>query len=203
MLIQNRIWEEIKQAKTNILCIQEYTDSRRRWNRRYAFFVGFLSGIGALTYNVYEMIPVYTSIIIGLVTLIKSTIPNLMQTEPELSKLDGLYSFYAHYLNDLEKIWYDLRSKNKTEEESIDLLLKLKETECDKEVAMNRYLRTISKRLQKNADKRVEEYIDRIYNQKQENNEQQNTNKISTNDRKYTTTTSSNANKINPAIQNK
>lgn len=163
MEARNRIWEELKQAKTNIVCIQKYTDTRRKWNRYYSAFVGILSGIGALGYSINEMIPVFTSIIIGIVSVTKSVIPNLMQTEPELSKLDELYSFYARYLNNLEKIWYDLSTGTKNDDESINLFFKLKESECDNEVKMNKYLRSISKKMQNKVDKEVTKYANRIY----------------------------------------
>ena len=36
MICRNRIWEELKLAKANIICIQKYTDKRRGYNRAYS-----------------------------------------------------------------------------------------------------------------------------------------------------------------------
>ena len=38
MIARNRMWEELKQAKINILCLQKYTDRRRAYNRYYNAF---------------------------------------------------------------------------------------------------------------------------------------------------------------------
>lgn len=48
MICRNRIWEELKQAKANIICIQKYTDKRRGYNRAYNGFVAIAASAGAL-----------------------------------------------------------------------------------------------------------------------------------------------------------
>lgn len=48
MICRNRIWEELKQAKANIICIQKYTDKRRGYNRAYNGFVAITASAGAL-----------------------------------------------------------------------------------------------------------------------------------------------------------
>lgn len=119
MICRNRIWEELKQAKANIICIQKYTDKRRGYNRAYNGFVAITASAGALGTLLNDKVPFFTSMLIGFVSIIKSVLPNFVQGESELSSLDVLADFYNKYMNSLENIWYrfdhDQRNKNKWE----------------------------------------------------------------------------------------
>lgn len=119
MICRNRIWEELKQAKANIICIQKYTDKRRGYNRAYNGFVAITASAGALGTLLNDKVPFVASMLIGFVSIIKSVLPNFVQGESELSSLDVLADFYNKYMNSLENIWYrldhDQRNKNKWE----------------------------------------------------------------------------------------
>lgn len=168
MIARNRIWEELKQAKANIDCLQKYTDKRRANNRYYNGFVAITASAGALGYIVDEYIPLITSVAVGFVSIIKSIMPSFLQTEPELSELDNLSDFYVRYMNSLEKIWYDYDHDFTDEKETMDLFFNLKESECDKQSILNKGVRNISKKLQKEIDEKSEEYINRVYFTKDE-----------------------------------
>ena len=119
MICRNRIWDELKQAKANIICIQKYTDKRRGYNRAYNGFVAITASAGALGTLLNDKVPFFASMLIGFVSIIKSVLPNFVQGESELSSLDVLADFYNKYMNSLENIWYrldhDQRNKNKWE----------------------------------------------------------------------------------------
>lgn len=119
MICRNRIWEELKQAKANIICIQKYTDKRRGYNRAYNGFVAITASAGALGTLLNDKVLFFASMLIGFVSIIKSVLPNFVQGESELSSLDVLADFYNKYMNSLENIWYrldhDQRNKNKWE----------------------------------------------------------------------------------------
>lgn len=119
MICRNRIWEELKQAKANIICIQKYTDKRRGYNRAYNGFVAITASAAALGTLLNDKVPFFASMLIGFVSIIKSVLPNFVQGESELSSLDVLADFYNKYMNSLENIWYrldhDQRNKNKWE----------------------------------------------------------------------------------------
>ncbi|MFR1326649.1 MAG: hypothetical protein ACLSCE_10535 [Bacteroides cellulosilyticus] len=70
-------------------------------------------------------------------------------------------------MNSLEKIWYDHDHEFTTEKEAMELFFKLKDSECDKESIFNKGVRHISKELQKKIDKQAEEYINRVYFEKE------------------------------------
>lgn len=135
MIARNRIWEELKQAKANILGLQKYTDKQRSYNRWYNGILAFTASVGALGYSINEIIPFITSIIIGITSIAKSILPNFLQSAQDLSELDVLSDFYVRYMNSLEKIWYDNENNYADEKETMDRFFELKETECDKESA--------------------------------------------------------------------
>lgn len=173
MICRNRIWEELKQAKANIICIQKYTDKRRGYNRAYNGFVAITASAGALGTLLNDKIPFFASMLIGFVSIIKSVLPNFVQGEIELSSLDVLADFYNKYMNSLENIWYRLDHDIIDEKQAMDEFFKLKETECDKMSQMNRLVRNISERFQKKIDEEAATYINRVYYEK--NPEEQNT----------------------------
>lgn len=163
MISRKRIWEEIKQAKANIICIQKYTDERRAYNRYYNGFIAITASAGALGTLLNEHIPLIASILIGLVSIIKSVLPNFIQSESELSSLDVLADFYNKYMNSLEDIWYRYENKITTEKEAMKEFFELKETECDKQSQLNRLVRNISEKFQKEIDKESNKYLKSVY----------------------------------------
>ncbi|MCU6777317.1 hypothetical protein [Phocaeicola fibrisolvens] len=166
MICRNRIWEELKQAKANIICIQKYTDKRRGYNRAYNGFVAITASAGALGTLLNDKVPFFASMLIGFVSIIKSVLPNFVQGESELSSLDVLADFYNKYMNSLENIWYRFDHDIIDEKQAMDEFFKLKETECDKMSQMNRLVRNISTRFQRKIDEQAKEYINRVYYEK-------------------------------------
>lgn len=166
MICRNRIWEELKQAKANIICIQKYTDKRRGYNRAYNGFVAITASAGALGTLLNDKVPLFASMLIGFVSIIKSVLPNFVQGESELSSLDVLADFYNKYMNSLENIWYRFDHDIIDEKQAMDEFFKLKETECDKMSQMNKLVRNISKRFQRKIDEEAKEYINRVYYEK-------------------------------------
>lgn len=171
MNIRCRIWEELKQAKANIICLQKYIDKKRSRNRWYNVFVAVVSSVGALGYTINELVPVYTSILVGVISIAKSIMPNFLQTEPELSELDNLSNFYVSYMNSLERIWYDYENNHMNDKATVDAFFELKESECDKQSVMNRGVRSISRRFQSEINEEAEVYINRVYFEQYPNNE--------------------------------
>ena len=125
MIARNRIWEELKQAKANILGLQKYTDKQRSYNRWYNGILAFTASVGALGYSINEIIPFITSIIIGITSIAKSILPNFLQSAQDLSELDVLSDFYVRYMNSLEKIWYDNENNYADEKETMDRFFEL------------------------------------------------------------------------------
>jgi hypothetical protein len=173
MIARNRIWEELKQAKTNIICLQRYTDRGRRRLRWFNMAVIIIPMFGSLAGGILNsiLIAITGASLTALVAAIKAILPNLIQSDQELSELDRLMDFYSKYMNKLEQIWYQYNTKIITEPEMIKLLFAAKEEETDKYSLLNKGIRSISKSEQEKINNISIEYIDRVYFTKLETNE--------------------------------
>ena len=171
MIARNRIWEELKQSKANITCIQRYTDRGRCLLRGIDSVIIVFSVGGALgsLYNIN--IAIFGVSLVALTSIIKTALSSIAQSEQEFSELDRLMDFYSKYMNKLERIWYDFDNDLITESEMIHLLFDLKETECDKYSLLNKLIRSISKKEQNKIDEESIEYINRVYFIKSKGNE--------------------------------
>ena len=50
MVIKNKIWEEMKQAHANVLCVKWYTDKQRKHERYYQMFIALVASGGTFGY---------------------------------------------------------------------------------------------------------------------------------------------------------
>ena len=50
MFIKNKIWEEMKQAHANVLCVKWYTDKQRKHDRYYQMFIALVASGGTFGY---------------------------------------------------------------------------------------------------------------------------------------------------------
>ena len=171
MIPRNRIWEEMKQAKANIVCLQRYTDKRRTALRWYNALMITISSGGALTSLIDKWYAVGATILIAVMSLLKAALPNLVQTEEELSELDRLLDYYNQYLNKLEKLWYEYDKDIISEDEMMNKLFAYKDEECNKMSVLNKGIRSLTKKEQDKIDKECGEYIDRVYFIKKDENE--------------------------------
>ena len=114
-------------------------------------------------FSIDESIPFYTSLLVGFVSIIKSILPNFLQSETELSELDNLSDFYVQYMNSLERLWYNFDHNYVDEENTMKYFFDLKETECSKQSKLNKGVRNISKKFQEELNDGATEYINRVY----------------------------------------
>lgn len=163
MIVRNRIWEELRQAKCNIICLQRYTDRVRKRSRFFNTFMIFCASIGAIGGVYKQYIAVVASFLIAVSSILKALLPNVIQSDQELSDLDRLMDFYSKYLNALEKIWYENENKLIEEKEIVEKLFALKDDECDKYSSMNKGVRRISPTEMKKINEQAQEYVSRVY----------------------------------------
>lgn len=62
MIGRNKIWEELKQAHANVLCIKWYNHNRRD-NRGHQLFIAFVASGSSFTYLLNNNTPLIGSII--------------------------------------------------------------------------------------------------------------------------------------------
>ena len=72
MVIKNKIWEEMKQAHANVLCVKWYTDKQRKHERYYQMFIALVASGGTFGYLLNEIAPLISSSIIAFVSFPKT-----------------------------------------------------------------------------------------------------------------------------------
>ena len=174
MEVRNKIWEEFKQAKANVVCIRRYNSLQRQLNSIYQIFIAVCAAVGTFSFGFSDKIPFIALLSIAIVSLVKAIFPQILQPEQELCELDGMMDYYNSFMNKLERFFYELDKQQKTDDEVMMELFTLKDEECLKESKMNKLIRWIPKRMQKKVDAEVQTYIDEVYYNiyKQENDKQ-------------------------------
>lgn len=174
MEVRNKIWEEFKQAKANVVCIRRYNSLQRQLNSIYQIFIAVCAAVGTFSFGFSDKIPFIALLSIAIVSLVKAIFPQILQPEQELCELDGMMDYYNSFMNKLERFFYELDKQQKTDDEVMKELFSLKDEECLKESKMNKLIRWIPKLMQKKVDAEVQTYIDEVYYNiyKQENGKQ-------------------------------
>lgn len=169
MIVRQRIWEELRLAKANIICLQKYTDRGRRKSRIFNSLIILFASAGAIGGIFKQWVAVLASFLVAFSTILKTLMPNFLHSENELSELDRLMDFYSTYFNNLEKIWYYNENLGKdesnhiTESEIVERFFELKNSESDKFSALNRGVRSISKKEMNSINDEAREYVNRVY----------------------------------------
>lgn len=163
MEIYNRIWQEMKQAKVNALCLQHYTDEVRKRMRWANWFIVFISAAGTLLYGVFPIGTLVATVSIALFGFVKNIAPIFTQSDEELYKLDCLMAFYNSFFNDLELLWIQFQNDEITGKEAASQFHRLKKKETEKLPELNRYVRSLSKKREKSLQAESDEYLTNIY----------------------------------------
>lgn len=80
MVIKNKIWEEMKQAHANVLCVKWYTDKQRKHERYYQMFIALVASGGTFGYLLNEIAPLISSSIIAFCFCSKSFVSTFYTT---------------------------------------------------------------------------------------------------------------------------
>lgn len=163
MIARNKIWEELRQANANITCIQRYTDRNRKISRYFNAIIIICASVGTIGGVYNQWIAVIASGLVALSTILKSLMPNFIQSEQELTELDRLMDYYSKYLNKLEMIWYNCYEKHISEKDAVEQLFLIKDDEADKRSTMNKLVRNLSKKEIAEINSIANEYVTRVY----------------------------------------
>lgn len=173
MEVRNKLWEEFKQVKANVVCIRRYNSVQRQLNSIYQIFIAVCAAVGTFSFGFSDRIPFFALLSIAIVSLVKAIFPQIIQPEQELCELDGIMDYYNSFMNKMEVFFYQLDKDLKNDDEVIQELFVLKEDECNKKSKMNRLIRWIPKRMQKKVDAEVQTYIEEVYYNIYKQDEQQ------------------------------
>ena len=168
MVVRNKIWEELKQAHANVLCLCWYTNKQRKREYWYQLFIAFVASGGTFGYLINERAPLIGSGLIALVSVAKSIFPHFLQPEKALCILDGLMDYYNMYMNEMEHLFYRLDNNEIEEKEAVRTIYELKKDECSQQSIMNRLVHSIPESRNKKIDIESTEYINRVYFNKYE-----------------------------------
>lgn len=168
MIVRNKVWEELKQAHVNILCLRWYTDRQRKYERYYQCFIAITASVGTFGYVFENWLPFVSSLLIAFISVVKALFPQFIQPEKELCILDGIMDFYNRYMNDLELLMHQNDTEQLNEDETMIKIHQLKGDECEKQSIMNRFVRSIPKKRLKLLENESTEYINRVYFNKYE-----------------------------------
>lgn len=173
MEVRNKLWEEFKQAKANVVCIRRYNSVQRQLNSIYQIFIAVCAAVGTFSFGFSDRIPFFALLSIAVVSLVKAIFPQIIQPEQELCELDGIMDYYNSFMNKMEVFFYQLDKELKNDDEVMQELFVLKEDECNKQSKMNRLIRWIPKRMQKKVDAEVQTYIEEVHYNIYKQDEQQ------------------------------
>lgn len=168
MIIRNKIWEELKQAHANVLCIKWYNDNRRRRNRWYHLFIAVVASGSSFGYLLNNNIPLIGTITIAIVSVVKSIFPQILQPEQELSELDKIMDYYNKYESELECLLYKLDQQSLQDQEVIDTIHKMKVEESLLESKMNRLVYRIPQKRLDKIENDSTNYLEKVYLDKYE-----------------------------------
>lgn len=163
MNVRNKIWEELKQAYANALCISKYTNRQRRWNRLYHVFIATAAALGTILTKVEPEWAPIALWVITFVSIVKSIFPQILQDEQELCRLDNMMSYYNTFVVKMEELFYKYDKGSMTEEQIFQELIDQKKEECPKQSELNKYLRNIRRREQRKIDEQAITYINEVY----------------------------------------
>lgn len=173
MEVRNKLWEEFKQAKANVVCIRRYNSVQRQLNSIYQIFIAVCAAVGTFSFGFSDRIPFFALLSIAVVSLVKAIFPQIIQPEQELCELDGIMDYYNSFMNKMEVLFYQLDKELKNDDEVMQELFVIKEDECNKQSNMNKLIRWIPKRMQKKVDAEVQTYIEEVYYNIYKQDEQQ------------------------------
>ena len=127
MIVRNKVWEELKQAHVNILCLRWYTDRQRKYERYYQCFIAITASVGTFGYVFENWLPFVSSLLIAFISVVKALFPQFIQPEKELCILDGIMDFYNRYMNDLELLMHQNDTEQLNEDETMIKIHQLKD----------------------------------------------------------------------------
>lgn len=168
MIVRNKVWEELKQAHVNILCLRWYTNRQRKRERYYQFFIATTASAGTFGYMFEDWLPFVSSLTIAFVSVLKSLFPQFIQPEKELCILDEIMDFYNKHMNDLEYLMFQHDHEKLNNDKAMEKIYLLKDNEYNKQSIMNKFVRSIPQKRLKLLEKESTEYINKIYFNKYE-----------------------------------
>lgn len=160
----NRIWEEIKQSSTNVIYADLLIDKQITNSKIYNCCIALISSGGAIFSLVSLYIPVVTSILVAIVSIINQFHPIIFMKTDDLTKLCSLRTDYNIYFNKLQDLFCLANSGKITPEEAQKEFSCLTEENANKQTDISRLFGNIKRKLNIIAASKSDKYLNSIYN---------------------------------------
>lgn len=157
-VLTNKVWEEAELAFSYSKKIRIYTDRRRNRNRLADAIIILLVCFTSFSFLIDGHFPLFVSILSSIAILAKQMLPIFIQSESDLSKLDNAADFFAKYLVDMDKFYYNLMHGISTPDECSNDFYKLRKSSTDYYTIVNRYYRGLPEKYNLKVKKEFDEY---------------------------------------------
>jgi hypothetical protein len=174
-IIEDRIRKSLimlaTNAKRRALCLERYTDKKRRTARRIVVIILTLLILGAalgLILNAWW--PFGSSFIVAIISVFKDYTPQIfgMLSQEELKEADVLNIYYEQLLSKCEQLFYEIDYGHVSYHEASKMIKMYRDEEAPHAVCLNRIVRLSVKEDEK-IKKDSNKYINELFNI--ENNE--------------------------------
>lgn len=164
-MIRNKIWEDMKEAKTYQLSCLYYVDKKRKFNRYYNYAIIIIASLGAFTFFINHWCTFGTTIVTFFLEIFKNFVPAMCQPEKELVELDNLATYYGETSRKLEELWtkYELGYYKKEKTTVSKELYNLLNDKSENDTKMNRLIHSLSKKEDEKIQDQTDEYLKSKY----------------------------------------
>lgn len=161
----NRIWEEMKQANTNMYYAEVIIDRQTMIAKYRNFVVLLFSGGGAALYLVDTIIPACTSIAVAAATVVTQ----FMQSDG-IERICRLHTNYTTYFNHLQDLYLRLNFDKIDVQKALEHLNGLIENNAGRQTEISQVFGKINKKFETFARNKSKTYLNRVYNCENSNN---------------------------------
>ncbi|MEI7503363.1 MAG: hypothetical protein WCI31_06160 [Prolixibacteraceae bacterium] len=162
--MRDRIWTELTQAKFNVVFAGLYAERQRMVLRYFNISMLVFSAGGVVGWKIWDNVPFYACILIGIISLFRLVSPQLIMSEKQILNLDAISSFYFNYYNLLERLWFDNEDESMDRDSIKVTFFKIKESEADINGIVNDTLRSKPKTLISKAKVISDNYFKSTFN---------------------------------------
>lgn len=121
-----KIWYELVDMKYGELYLSKYVGFQHRLKMTFKIITLVLSLTGIFGWKYFEDYVLLILIIICVIQLLSLIGNQIIRTDKEVEEISALKMMYTRYFNNLERLWDELQSERKTDNEAIDIFYQLR-----------------------------------------------------------------------------
>lgn len=136
--MERKIWFEFEDTRFGDEYLQLYINRIRTQRSWLNFIVLLVSGSGILAWKKWDSIPVWASVIVFAIQILRLVENQLLLSDKDLEKIVNIRNMYYQHWNDLERLWVRYFKGNISEDLAEEEFYKLRDyskkikEECNK-----------------------------------------------------------------------